>query len=55
MVWVYTLPAGVSYDIEFSTHLLNWPSIATDVSDSYEDSEGARVGAAAGYYRGVLK
>ena len=49
------LPAVVSYDIEFSTDLLNWTPIATDVSDSYEDSDAARVGAAAGYYRGVLK
>ncbi len=50
-----SLPAGSTYDVEFSTDLENWSVIATDVTGVYEDSDAARVGAVEGYYRGVAK
>ena len=49
------LPAGVTADIEFSTDLVNWESIATGISDSFDDNDAGRTGGDAGYYRAVRK
>ncbi len=49
------LPAGTTYDIEYSSDLITWEPIATDVTESYEDTDEARAGEASGFYRGVVK
>ncbi len=48
-----SMPAGQSYDIEYSTDLISWEPVASDVSGSYQDSDAARASNPAGYYRGV--
>ncbi len=50
-----TLPAGTTFDIEYSADLITWVSVATDVTGSYEDTDAGRAGAASGFYRGVVK
>ncbi len=49
------LPEGTTYDIEYSADLVTWDTIATEVTGSYVDADAARIGAATGYYRGVVK
>ncbi len=49
------LPEGTTYDLEFSTDLVNWTVIATDITDAYEDVDDARVQGTTGYYRGIVK
>ena len=49
------LPEGTTYDIDYSVDLVTWDSVAEDVTGSYVDTDAARTGAAAGYYRGVVK
>ncbi len=51
----FSFPEGATYDVEFSTDLVNWTVIASDVTGVYEDSDAGRAGAAGGFYRGVLK
>ncbi|MFT4638667.1 MAG: hypothetical protein ACI8T1_001989 [Verrucomicrobiales bacterium] len=53
----FTGLAGKSYDIEYSTDLVNWSVIISDLSGevNFEDSDAARRGVASGYYRGVQK
>ncbi|MFT4640378.1 MAG: hypothetical protein ACI8T1_003706 [Verrucomicrobiales bacterium] len=47
------IPEGETYDIEYSTDLLDWTSIAKSQSGTFEDTEAARTGDAAGFYRGA--
>lgn len=49
------LPAGVTYDVEYSVDLQNWSPIAMDVTGAFEDTDAARAGNPAGYYRGLVK
>ncbi len=49
------LPEGTTYDIEYSLDLINWDSIASDVTGSYDDTDATRAAAANGFYRGVVK
>ena len=50
-----SLPAGTTYDIEFSSDLQTWTVIASEISGSYSDANAARIGGSEGYYRGVVK
>lgn len=47
-----TLPEG-TFDIEHSSDLSSWTTIASGISDNYEDTEAARVDAGLGFYRGT--
>ncbi len=47
------IPEGESYDIQFSTNLIDWETIATGVTGSFEESDAARAANLDGYYRGV--
>ena len=49
------IPDGESYDIEYSTDLETWTSVATEVSGAYEDTDAARASDTDGFYRGVRK
>ena len=49
------LPAGTTYDIEYSADLVTWEVIASDVTGSYADGDAGRTGGETGYYRGVVK
>ncbi|MDB4491546.1 hypothetical protein N9260_00830 [bacterium] len=51
----FSFPAGTTFDVEYSTDLVDWLVIAPDVSGDYTDSDAGRAGAASGYYRGVAK
>ncbi|MEM7383710.1 MAG: hypothetical protein AAF514_02090, partial [Verrucomicrobiota bacterium] len=46
-----TLPDGVTADIEFSTDLINWEIIATDVSGVLEETDAGRIASPEGFYR----
>ncbi len=45
------IPAGATVDIEYSTDLINWETIATGATGTYEDSDAARAALGAGFYR----
>ncbi len=45
------VPADASANIEYSTDLENWETIATGVNGSFEDTDATRTGRPAGYYR----
>ncbi len=47
------IPAGETWDIQYSTDLFNWTTIATGLDGAIEETEAARLAAPAGYYRGV--
>lgn len=49
------IPAGATYDIQYSADLISWDTIAEGITGSYTDQDAARVGLKAGHYRGVLK
>ena len=49
------LPAGTTFDIEYSVDLQNWSVIANDVTGTYSDADAVRTGGLTGYYRGVVK
>lgn len=49
------LPAGTTYEIEYSADLVTWEVIASDVIGSYADDDAGRAGGETGYYRGVVK
>lgn len=49
------LPAGGTFDVEYSADLVTWEIIASDVSGDYADGDAGRTGLPAGYYRGVAK
>ncbi|MEM7385800.1 MAG: LamG-like jellyroll fold domain-containing protein, partial [Verrucomicrobiota bacterium] len=49
------LPAGQSFDIQYSQDLITWEDIASGVSDSFEDSDATRTARPDGYYRAMLK
>ncbi|MFT5189560.1 MAG: hypothetical protein ACI957_002590 [Verrucomicrobiales bacterium] len=53
----FTGLAGKTYDIEYSTDLVTWSVVMSDLSGdvSFEDTDAARLGLASGYYRGVQK
>ncbi len=48
-----TIPDGETYDIEYSTNLQEWSPVAQGQTGTFEDTDAARIGDAAGYYRGV--
>lgn len=47
----FSLPDGVSADIEYSTDLMVWEVIANGVTGEFEESDAARTGDPEGYYR----
>ncbi len=47
----FTVPAGETADIQFSTDLLNWVTIANGISGAFVDDDAARAAMPAGYYR----
>ncbi|MDF1785954.1 MAG: choice-of-anchor D domain-containing protein [Verrucomicrobiales bacterium] len=47
------LPAGTTFDIEYSTDLKEWTVIANDVTGDHLDTD--HIGESEGYYRGVVK
>lgn len=49
------LPEGTTYDIDHTVDLITWDPIAENVTGSYVDTDADRIGAAKGYYRGVVK
>ncbi|MEM7384593.1 MAG: hypothetical protein AAF514_06575, partial [Verrucomicrobiota bacterium] len=49
------LPAGSTFDIQYSVDLINWTDIATDITDTFEDSDAARTALPEGFYRAVKK
>ena len=51
----FEVPEGAIYDIEFSEDLIMWEVIAADQTGSFEESDAARAGLGAGFYRGVQK
>jgi hypothetical protein len=51
----FSFPAGTTYDVQYSTNLIDWEVIDSDVTGDYTDSDAGRAGAASGYYRGVAK
>lgn len=48
---MFSLPEGATGDIEYSTDLINWETIATSVEGPYSDTDAARAGTPAGFYR----
>ncbi len=55
-----TIPAGETadgstVDIEFSTDLLNWESIATGLTGTVEETDAGRQGEPTGFYRAVKR
>ena len=46
-----TLPAGVTADVEYSTDLIMWETIANGISGAYSDPDATRAGNPAGFYR----
>ncbi len=48
-----SVPDGQAYDIQYSTDLIKWETVALGASGSYEDTDATRTGGASGYYRGV--
>lgn len=46
------IPAGVTADIEYSTDLIEWETIATGVMGTVEETDPVRLAAPEGYYRG---
>jgi hypothetical protein len=46
-----TLPDGQTGNIEYSTDLIDWELIATDVSGRVEETDATRAAAPSGYYR----
>ena len=51
----FSLPEGATYDLQYSTDLVNWAVIAGDVTGVFEDTDAGRAAAKEGFYRGVLK
>ena len=51
----FEVPDGATYDIEFSEDLVMWEVIAADQTGPFEESDAARAGLGAGFYRGVQK
>ncbi|MDB2327019.1 hypothetical protein N9V94_00485 [bacterium] len=51
----FNFPAGTTYDVEFSTDLIEWSVIATGITGSYTEADADLNGAPSGYYRGVAK
>ena len=49
----FTLPDGVTADIEYSNDLINWETIASGVTGALEETDATRRAAPAGYYRAV--
>lgn len=45
------LPGGVTADIEYSTDLIDWEVINTEVTGTFEETDAGRLGASEGYYR----
>ncbi len=48
----FDFPVGTTFDVEYSTDLQTWRTIASDVSGNFQDPDA---NIAAGYYRGVAK
>ncbi|MDB4468172.1 LamG domain-containing protein, partial [Verrucomicrobiales bacterium] len=48
-----SVPDGETYDIQYSTDLIEWESIAPGTTGAYEDTDAGRTGGASGYYRGI--
>ena len=47
---------GKTYDVQYSTDLITWADVATDVAGGiYEDTDADRLGGASGYYRAVVR
>ena len=51
----FDLPAGTTFDVQYSTDLINWNVISSDVTGAYTDDDADRAAAPGGYYRGVAK
>ncbi len=47
----FTVPQGVTVDIEYSEDLQSWELIATDVSGVFQDADAGRNAKPTGYYR----
>lgn len=52
---VLQLPAGTTYDIEYSTDLRSWIPLASDVTDDFADADAGRLTNPDGFYRGVVR
>ena len=48
-------PEGTTYDVEYSTDLIEWAPIATGVTGLYNDTDAGRTANPSGYYRGIVK
>lgn len=51
---VLQFPEGATYEVEYSSDLRAWMSIATDVTGRFVDTDAERTSGLAGFYRGVV-
>ena len=51
----FTLPAGLTGDIEYSLDLIEWEVIASDVSGVFEETDPGRIAEPEGYYRAAVR
>jgi hypothetical protein len=50
-----TVPNNLTVDIEYSTDMIQWETIATDVGGALEETDPDRNNAPTGYYRAVQR
>ena len=48
-----SVPDGETYDIQYSTDLIDWETIAPGTTGTYEDTDAGRTGGGTGFYRGI--
>ncbi|HUF63660.1 MAG TPA: PA14 domain-containing protein [Verrucomicrobiales bacterium] len=51
----FTLPDGVTADVEYSRDVIAWEVIASGVSGPFEDTDATRIARPEGYYRAVVR
>lgn len=54
-IFGFTIPNNLAVDIEYSTDLLRWETIAADVSGTLEETDPDRSNAPSGYYRAIQR
>ncbi len=54
-IFGFTVPNNLTVDIDYSTDLIQWETIATDVGGALEETDPARNNAPSGYYRAVQR
>ena len=50
-IFTLTVPEGITADVEYSTDLIQWEVIATELTGELEETDAGRIAAPSGFYR----